>query len=381
MGRFSSQMKGRAWVATVQVANMEQLGLTKEQYEKPEVLADFLTTLWNDSGKNRTSGIAVCVSEKGLYHAHMALYGNTTTLLNVSKILGNAHIEPQLGGKKELKKYLLKEAEYEEKGEQVLYTKDLDEIQDNKGSRNDLEDISKYLDEGLNPNQIMSINFAYRKFEKLIKSEYIQRRIQNTPLIKKTFNEWHFGSAGSGKTHYYIKLCEKFSPEQIYICNDFESGGFDMYLDGGAPPILFIDEFKGNMKFSQLLTTLDKYSRTQTHCRYSNTYNLWTCTVITSVYPPEQAYNLMVDLANAQIDKLQQLMRRLDLIVYHYKIGKNYYTYSIPASEYTNYQDLIDKVEVYKAFGDKPPLNLTKQLINLSQNKHKELMLKRSCLL
>jgi len=38
-----------------------------------------------------------------------------------------------LGGKKELKAYLEKSGSYAEKGEQVLYTKDLDEIQDIQG--------------------------------------------------------------------------------------------------------------------------------------------------------------------------------------------------------------------------------------------------------
>lgn len=133
VGRFSRDTKGRAWIGTVQVANMEKSGLSKEVYENPELLADFLSYTWCDSGKGRVAGVAVCVSEKGLYHAHVALYGNLTTLRNAAKIMFDSHIEPQLGGKKELMGYLLKEPPYDEKGEQVLYTLGLENVQDNQG--------------------------------------------------------------------------------------------------------------------------------------------------------------------------------------------------------------------------------------------------------
>jgi hypothetical protein len=332
--------KGRAWIGTVHIANMEKAGLRKEQYKNPEYLARFLSDTWETSGKNRVCGVAVCISQSGCYHAHMALYGNLTTLGNVSKIMFNAHIEPQLAGKKELKNYLLKEAPYDEKGEQVLYTEGLENIENNKGRRSDLNEIAELLEKGLTPIEIMGENFTYRKYEKMIKSAYIDRRIKETPLIKDMHNEWHVGASGTGKTFYYCQLCEKYSPENIYMATDFESGGFDYYIEQGAPPILFMDEFKGNMRFGQLLTVLDKYSRTQMHCRYANTYNLWTTCIITSIFPPDEVYSLMVEDKKKARDKIDQLLRRLDVIVYHYKENEEYKTYSIPASEYVDYEDL-----------------------------------------
>jgi hypothetical protein len=101
-----------------------------------------------------------------------------------------------------------------------------------------------------------------------------------------------------------------------------------------------MDEFKGNMRYGQLLTILDKYSRTQTHCRYANTYNLWTTCIITSIFPPDEVYASMVEDDKKDRDKIDQLLRRLDLIVYHYQQDGEYKTFSIPASEYKNYDDL-----------------------------------------
>ncbi len=348
MGRFSANTRGRAWVGTVHITNMENAGLSKEEYENPELLADFLIKTWNESGKGRSSGVSVCVTEKGLYHAHMALYGNLTTLGNVSKIMFNSHIEPQLGGKKELRGYLQKEPPYDEKGEQVLYTKGLDNVKNVQGQRSDLEEIEELLKQGYSPAEIMEISFAYRKYEKMIKSAYIDKRIKETPLIKEMHNEWHVGASGSGKTYYYYELCKEHTEEKIYMATDFENGGFDFYIEQGAPPILFLDEFKGNMKYNQLLTILDKYSKTQTHCRYTNTYNLWTTCIITSIFPPDEVYSFMVEADKRERDKIDQLLRRLDLIVYHYKQNGEYKTFSIPASEYIDYSDLKQR-----ALGDK----------------------------
>ncbi len=341
MSIFPKQMKGRAWVATIHIANMKKAGLSVEEYETPEKLAEVFTMIWNNSGKNRSCGIAVCISEQGTYHAHMALYGNTTTLGNVSKILFDSHVEPQMGGKKELTEYLKKEGKYAEKEEKVLYVMGLDSIQDVQGSRSDLDRIQEYIEKGLTPPEIMKIDIRYRMYEKMIKSAFIDKRIQDTPLIKEMHNEWHCGESGAGKSYYYYELCKKHSPEEIYLVTDFESGGFDYYIEQGAPPILFMDEFKGNMKFSQLLTILDKYSRTQTHCRYSNTYNLWTTCIITSIFSPDEVYASMVENNRQNRDKIDQLLRRLDCIVYHYKtVSGEYKAYSMPASEYVDYRDL-----------------------------------------
>lgn len=337
---FSPNTRGRCWVGTIHIANMENAGLKKEEYENPEYLADKFIELWEDSGKGRKAGIVVCVSLDGCYHAHIACYGNTTTLKKVSDILYKTHIEPQLGGKDSLKLYLLKEGKYEEKGEQVLCAKGLDVIQDNQGKRNDLDEIEALLNDGLTPEEIFDTSFRYRKYEKMIKSAYIDRRIKETPLIKETYNEWHVGNSGSGKTYYYYQLCEKYSPEKIYMTTDFENGGFDFYIEQGAPPIIFLDEFKGNMRYGQLLTILDKYSRTQTHCRYANTYNLWTTCIITSIFPPDEVYSSMVENDRRDRDKIDQLLRRLDVIVYHYKMDGKYKSFSIPASEYMDYDNL-----------------------------------------
>lgn len=340
MGNFSPNTKNRAWVATVQISNIEKAGLSKNEYESPEYLAEFLCDRWENSGKGRVAGVAICISNKGLYHAHMALYGNLTTLKNVAKIMYDSHIEPQLGGKKALKGYLLKEPPYDEKGEQVLFTKGLDNVKEFQGKRSDFEEIEDLLEQDYTPSQIME-NFSYRRYEKMIKSAFIDKKLKDTPLIKQNKKTiWVVGDSGTGKTFYYAKLCEKYGAENIYLATDYENGGLDFYIEQGAPPILFMDEFKGDLKFSQLLIILDQYSRAQIHCRYNNCYCLWNTVIITSVYPPDEVYLRMVEDSKRERDKIKQLLRRLDIIEYRYKQNGEYKTFSIPANEYIDYDNL-----------------------------------------
>lgn len=355
---FSAKTKGRCWMVTVQVANMEKSGLTKEQYENPEYLADYLCELWEASGKGRKAGVAVCVSLQGLYHAHIACYGNTTTLKKVSDIFFQSHVEPQLGGKAELQAYLLKEGKYAEKGEQVLCHKGMENIgEPQQGKRSDLDEIEELLNSGATPEEIFETAFRYRKYEKMVKAAYLARRIKETPRIKKMWNEWHWGQPGTGKTYTYIEL-EEAHPGEVYLCSDYANfgssgGGFDMYASDPKKYIV-LDEFRGEeMRYKQLLSILDIYSRSQLHCRYQNVYALWESVIICSVFPPEQVYSFMVENTKKSVDSIQQLLRRLNVIVYHYinRDGK-YRAFKMPASEYIDAKDMVERAREYEKIAD-----------------------------
>jgi hypothetical protein len=345
---FSVKTKSRSWMVTIQEQNMIKAGLTEEQYRNPEVVAGFFQDLWESSGKDRKAGIVVCMSQQGLYHCHMACYGNTTTLKKVAEILFDSHVEPQLGGKEQLKAYLLKEGEFAEKGESILYATGLDVIQDKQGKRSDIEAIEELLSKGMTPQEILSTNFSFYKYEKMILHAYIDQRIREAPVKQSVYCEWHVGNSGTGKTYYYNQLCEERGADKIYVLTDYDnnaSGGLDAYMKEGAVPILFMDEFKGfGISYQKLLTMLNGYSRMQTHSRYANTYNLWDTVIITSVYPPEAVYQNMVSREYHDIDSLEQLMRRISKIVYHYIENGEYKTYSIDSKDYTTYKDLIRRV-------------------------------------
>lgn len=341
MSNFSSETKSRGWIVTIQEENMKKAGLSEEEYKNPKKLASTFIEKWQNSGTGRIAGIAVCLSDNDCYHAHMACYGNTTTLHNVAKILYDSHTEPQVGRKEQLKAYILKEGKYEEKNEKILYSEGLDCIQDNQGKRTDLDEIEEMLNDGLTPRQIFQQSIRYQKYDRMIYTAFLNKRIKDTPLVKEMHNEFHFGKSGTGKTHVYIQKCEEFSEEEVYLCNDYSNGGFDFYSENPAK-VIVLDEFRGGIPYSQLLSMLDVYSRVQQHCRYKNTYALWTQVLICTVLAPEEVYHNMVD-NNKNSDTFAQMMRRLDVIVYHYKWKGEYKTFELLPSEYNGKDDMIDR--------------------------------------
>lgn len=334
---MSIENKGRNWFVTMQIGNFENAGWKKEDYLNPQWLAEKICQTWEDSKTGRKCGVTVCRSAEGLYHAHVGAYSpNSTTLKNVAKIFFNSHVELQRGNKEQLTKYLKKEGSFEEKGEKVLCEYGLSNIQTVQGQRSDLDEIRELILAGLMPSEIFELDIKYLRYERIVKKDFWAKCYRETGVMRDVKVFWHTGEAGTGKTYTYKRLTDEHGADNVYLVSDYESGGFDAYQ---AEPILFLDEFKGDIPYRSLLLILDKY-RTQTHCRYANCYNLWTEVHIASIYPPEEAHQLMVPLSSQNRDSLQQLMRRITEVIYHYKENEEYKSFSMPASDYINYADL-----------------------------------------
>lgn len=350
---FDPNMKGRSFIAVIHVKNLENMGLTEEQIYDHEFVAEFVTEKWDESAREnmRTCAVAVCMSEQGTYHLHMALYTkNPTTLRNVSSILGNSHVEPQLGGKKALADYMTKTGKYEEKGEKVFYTIGIDNVEDVQGKRSDLEMIDELLDRGWTPQQIFDQNIKFYRFEKIVRSAFADRKIKSIPRRRPVYTEYHFGDSRSGKTFCYNELCDKIGEDEIYLFTDFDnqsSGGMDKYLDAGAPRAVFMDEFKGKgVSYQKLLVMMNEYPKMQTHARFENTYNLWDIFVITTIFAPEELYLIMVGETERRVDTYEQLRRRLKKIVYHFKNDNGeYMTYTMKGNEYVDREDIIARIK------------------------------------
>ncbi len=330
--------KARCWMIVVHIASLLKLGIPKDRLDDYEYIAEVVANAWIDSGNGRTCAVIVCISADGKLHVHVAAYGPPTTLRYVAKTLGDAHVEPQLAGKKKLKDYLLKLPPWDEKGEEILFSLGVENIQDVQGNRSDLDEIAFLLKEGATPQQIFDKCFRYRKYENMILKAFFDIKAANMPLIKEMTNYWHWGAGRTGKSHVFVDLCNKYGRENIYFMTDFQNGGLDKYMTKGAPRVLFVDDVKPeDMKYRQMLMLTDRYSDAQTHSRYSNTLNLWNEVHVTSVYPIEAYYNAVVIDWNRKVDSFDQLIGRFNTIVYHFVgVDDEYKSYSLPTEKYIN---------------------------------------------
>lgn len=306
---------------------------------EPMEIIEKLKEEWIEGYPSRTGAWVYCVSAEGLKHVHMVLEDTKAmrfSTIKKSYAIG-MHFEPTKGNKEQAEDYINKRGRFSEKGEQIICFTRYGEIKASQGSRRDLDNIEEMINLGYTPSQIFDTSFSYRRFDKMIKEAYFAKRNRETPFLRDVKVIWHVGESGSGKSYTAQQIISEHGEDYLYFVTDYDSGFMDKYC---GEPVLFLDEYRGQFKFSTLLTMLQGY-KTQIHCRYANGVQLWTEVHITSVKTPDMVYeSLICDDRERNIDTFEQLRRRISIIVFHWKNDFGYHQYSMPMSDYIDYQHL-----------------------------------------
>lgn len=273
----------------------------------------------------RTGAWSYCISADGLHHIHMVI--EDTVAMRWSKIKSSycqgMHFSPTKGNKKQADDYINKRGEFAEKGEQVIDILYHGEIHSNQGHRSDLDHIQELIDNGTHPNEIISMSLKYARLRRCIRDYYIAKKNRDIPIVnKQTEVHWLYGDTGTGKTYEYIKLCEQYGENNVYWVTDYEHP-FDDYF---GEDIIFFDEFRGNIRYSNFLNYIDKY-KCKLPCRYSNSTKFYSKVYVSSPLLPQEVYNNIYE--NGGHDSICQLMRRIDDITYFYKNDGKYYKQTI----------------------------------------------------
>lgn len=305
----------------------------------PQEVCERLRDEWIKDSTTRSGAWAYCVSAAGLHHVHMVLEDLTAMRFSAIKksYAKGMHFEPTRGTKQQAEDYIHKRHPFDEKGEEVLTILKHGVIRAAPGQRRDLDMIENLIAEGKNPQEIMDLSLAYRRYEKMIRDAYFRKRVKETAVVRDLQVHYVTGESGSGKSYTYADLCEKHGEGNICFITDYENGGFDYYA---GQPILFLDEYKGQFKFATFLTILDRY-KAQIHARYANAIALWNEVYITSVYPPHELYKKMVEQDDRGVDKQQQLLRRITDITYCFRDEYGEHRrFTLPMDKYTGYEAL-----------------------------------------
>lgn len=305
----------------------------------PDEICERIVTEYVGDSLTRSCACSYCVSPSDLHHLHI-VYEDTKAMRfsAIKKIVPyGVHLEPTRGSKEDAVNYILKKGKYAESGEQVITHYQIGEIKANKGKSKILENIDDFINRGYSPADILaSGGAAYYKERELINKMYIDRLNNSIPYVKLMTNYYHVGDSGSGKSYSSVLLREKYGDNKVFFVSDYSKGFLDDYL--GEPVVVF-DDIKTQVSLSDLLRYSDVY-KVPVHCRYANKFALWTEFHLTSVFPPDILFSLLCD-TNSKYDSDEQLLRRFNYIVYHWKDKDNIYRqFQIPMSEYKNYNDL-----------------------------------------
>lgn len=311
--------------------------------DDPKTCCEQIADIWCTE-ETRVCAITFCVSAVGLRHCHAVFEDDHKMRFSaVKRCFPTMHIEPTAGNKKQAEDYINKRGKFEEKGEEILYKLEVGEIKGKQGKRSDVDEIQKMLEDGLTPRQIISSHFKYVRMESYIKRAFYRRRSDETPVVRPIKVYWHVGESGTGKSYIVQKMAEQYGEDNVFFYSDYGKGGLDSYC---AEKYLIMDEYKGQLRFADLLSMLDPYKR-EFPSRYVNGVMLWNEVHITSVYPPETVYKKTVDTDERYIDSDKQLLRRLTAVIYHYKKKDGTFcTFECPISEYVDYSVLKAKVDI-----------------------------------
>lgn len=304
---------------------------------EPAQVISKLISEWVEGKPTRTCAMTFCISPSGMPHVHMVLEDVKAMRFSAVKksFAPGAHFEPTKGSKEQAENYIKKKGIYEEKGEQILWEDHHGEIKGCQGKRRDLEIIGELIEQGYTPDQIMDMNISYRLHQDVIKGAFFSKRKKETPFMRDVKVFYHVGDPGSGKSYTANILKQQLGADNVFFVSQYNTGYLDEYM---GEKLLFLDEFKSGIPFGNLLVLLDCYT-TLVHSRYHNTPTLWNEVHITSVFPPERLYSNMVT-ENQDLDTIHQLLRRISVIVYHYKENGEYKQFSLDAENYKDYDSL-----------------------------------------
>jgi len=169
------------------------------------------------------------------------------------------------------------------------------------GKRTDLDKIAKEIIEGKAVDKVALENpMAFHMYGRTMS------KIEDIALRKRfrtemTTCEWLWGPTGVGKSH---KAFEGFNPETHYVWKN-DNGWQDGYT---GQETVIINEFRGDIKFSELLQLIDKWPYELRRRGREPVPFLAKHIIITSSLPPEGVYKNL-----AAEDKLDQLLRRVKI--------------------------------------------------------------------
>ena len=292
------------------------------------------------------------IGASGNYHSHIyILLKKKKRWSSVQHTFPTAHIESEVrGNSQQCVAYIKKEGDKhkdkkETQVEGTFYEEGiLPEVFITADKIEMLSQAEQMIKDGMRPSDIFAQSICFRQYETIIKKAFFDKRFSETPPHRDIKVIWHLGASGSGKSFSYTRLCEEYSPDEIYHSSDYANNCTALFDGYEAQKIVFLDEVKpDSFKYGYLLQILQGY-RTPIHARFCNVYSLWTEIHITSIYTPHEIYEGMVDNRQKSIDTEQQLIRRITHYVYHWKDDDDgYHQYEIEAKDYHGLDDLRQK--------------------------------------
>lgn len=236
------------------------------------------------TGKHHWQGYC-CMYEQRAFTAMIKYFGD------------GRHVEGMKGSLTSNQDYCSKDGKYTEFG-----------IKPQQGRRLDLEFINNEIQTGkINPDGII-INhpMMYHQYGRTIEKSH-DLYMMNIWRTTMTRGVWIVGGTDVGKSH---TILQDYNPKTHYQHPLGDNGWWDGYRQ---QPIVVFNEFRGEIKFSELLIIVDKWAHSVKRRNKAPLPFTSKIVVITSPQGPEDIY--IRESMEGEKDNLKQLLRRF-IVVY-----------------------------------------------------------------
>lgn len=330
-------------------ANFDYKTATPEQFTQLQyTIVDMFVHASPRARKPETSSIMVAceVGENGTFHTHMLFMAKRKlSFKQLQAIYPGIHLAVTRGSYEENVNYLTKtgtaanEAKAKTKlCEPITWGDYIYEKGDPTNKHSVFDTINNLLDEGMTPEQIYALSPKLSFYANAIERTYTARKNTEMPSYQERTVYYHVGESGTSKTYStYIGLQQKYGKDNVFKTPNSWKNIWDKY---NYEHIVIFDEMRGSsIRYSELLGYLDNYKLILS-CRYADKYADYDEVHITTIDPPEELYDWNNREVFSSFDSRDQLYRRINYIVYHWKDHKGFHQYELPFNEYTGYDGL-----------------------------------------
>lgn len=229
------------------------------------------------------------IGEQGTPHTHLlVIFSSRVRFSTIKKNFPSAHIEATNGSVKDNIAYIKKDGKWLNTDKCHTSVKGTYEEwgtpPKNQGRKAEFEQIVDLIQQGYTNAEMLIINNDYFPFvDKIdrVRTMLLTERFKNDIRLDMQVT-YIFGETGAGKTR---GILETHGTSNIYRICDYEHP-FDGY---SCQPVLVMDEFRSQLKISNLLQYLDIYP-IELPARYSNKFACYSSVYLISNWDLKKQY-------------------------------------------------------------------------------------------
>lgn len=310
---------GKTFFLTIWDKSLQNMGIVPD-WGNIETLKGNIETAVNELSKSFYG--ALCESKEGAKHIHLAISFEKAKRVNaVSKLLGNAHVEPMRGSKEQACDYIDKKGKFEEKGEKILAKFGApDKVQDNSGKHLNADEVKRLIASGeINASNLdlyIMQNAETESQARNIEGLYNRYMLATAHQMRDIEVFYVEGTTGQGKTRgAYNRFTDIFKAS----VSDKTSFPFNGYH---GERVLLLDELRpGVFRPAELFQILDRYPLT-VDIKNGRFPAMWTTVIITSAMKLDDWF---ADENKGQDNNKAQFLRR----IHHHMVaeGQEWHVY------------------------------------------------------